>query len=420
MKKSVILFPGQGPQYPGMGKMFYDSSDEVRVIYRQASEWLEYDLAQHSFEGTLDGLSDTRYTQPAILVAGYSAYRYYIANLGLAGLPWFLAGHSMGEITALLCSGALSFKDALRLTVKRGELMNRVSQTKGGTMAAVKELYWKDTERICRQISTAEEHVSVAAYNSDRQTVITGHAKAVEEAGKSCAESGGIFMPLNITVGSHCPFMQDILEEYGDFVSRLKINRPEIPVYCCLTGQLYSSASEIEKNITDQLVNPVLWNKILKDLKRRDAGIFLEAGPGTAVGKFIEGNEGIVISLERSSIDKVREEMGRQVKFIPTPITKCLALMVSIPDMNDRPGEYNNNFHKLYRHLQSLQDTMEKEERLPAMDEIQAAVRLLEPACFSKRIPSTLMQVLKDELIRQFPYTLDLLPAESDAHKFVI
>jgi [acyl-carrier-protein] S-malonyltransferase len=420
MKKMAVLFPGQGPQYPGMGKMIYESSAAARLIYEEASELLHYDLARHSFEGSLDILSDTRYTQPALVVVGYTAYRYYIDNMGVGGLPSFLAGHSMGEITALLCGQSLSFSDAVHLSVKRGELMSRVSQARGGAMAAVKELYWRDVEEICRNISTEEETVSIAAYNSNWQTVLTGHTGAVEAAGRDCMEKGGIFIPLNITVASHCPFMQDILAEYRDFVIAMKIQEPVIPVYCCLTGQLYTSAAEIGKNISDQLVYPVLWNRILHDLKRRGAGIFLEAGPGTPLGKFIDACDGTVIALEKSSIDKIRRDIGQQVRVIATPLTKCLALMISIPNGNESNVEYADMFIKNYREIQSLQDRLEKEERLPEFQEILIAVQALEPACLGKRVSADLMLTIKKEFIRQFPYTHELFSTAAGEVKSAI
>ena len=398
----------------------FDESADIRQIYKDASDLLHYDLGRHSFEGTLDHLSDTRYTQPALVVVGYAAYRYYMASMGLSAQPSFLAGHSMGEITALLCSGALSFSDAVLLSVRRGELMSRVSQTRGGAMAAVKELYWEEVEDICRSVSGDKEPVSIAAYNSAWQTVITGHARAVEAAGKLCAERGGIFVPLNITVASHCPFMQDIVAEYGEFVGSMSIEEPEIPVYSCLTGQLYTSCDEIEENLTNQLVRPVLWYRILRDLKKRGAGIFLEAGPGTPLGKYIGPQDGIVITLERSSAGKIRQEMGEQVKYISTPVTRCLSLLVSIPNRNDDLQEYEEGFVRNYRQILSLQYLLEKENRLPDLQEIRTALRLLEAAGLAKRIPADLSAVIKQEMVGQFPYTRELFSTMSDRLKTAI
>jgi [acyl-carrier-protein] S-malonyltransferase len=407
MKKTAIFFPGQGPQYPGMGKMFYERSEAIKEIYAQASEVLQYDLARHSFEGSIDGITDTRYAQPAIVVAGYAAYRDYLEHIGPVGLPSFMAGHSMGEITALLCAGALNFSDAVRLAVKRGELMNRVAQDRGGAMAAIKDLFWKDTETICAQIPAEEGHVSVAAYNSDWQTVITGSAKAVEAAGLLCAGEGGIYMPLNIAVASHCPFMQDILAEFGEFVNSLGIQWPSTIVYSCMTGQQYRSVTEIRENITGQLVHPVLWHKILKDIKRKDAGIYIEAGPGSALGKIIGGSEEIVISLEKWPVDKIRTTLGQQVRFIPTPVTKCLSLMISIPDRHDNPETYEDHFLQNYRKVQAIQDAIEAGERLPDIQEMQTAVKLMNEACIAKGTPPQVMEALIRELLKEFPYAID-------------
>ena len=402
MKKIAILFPGQGPQYPGMGKTFYDQSEEVRRLYEQASDILQYDLANQSFHGGFEEITDTRYAQPALIIASYAGFQYYRDVLGLTAFPTFFAGHSMGEVTALLASGVFSFEDAVKLAWKRGELMHKMASSKGGTMAAVKDFDWHRTEEICGKISTKEQHVSIAAYNTDKQTVITGTESAVSAAGEMCAEEGGIFVPLNISVGSHCPIMQDILEEYGDFVKSCTINEPKGVVYSCMTGKPYTSVAEIEQNVVMQLVNPVRWKKIMEHMIKGDAGIFIEAGPGSALGKFIKPENGMVISLEKNSLKDIVQTLGKQIESIPTPLTKSMALAMSIPNFSDDINEYQG-FVKKYAEIKSLQGKIEKEERMPTQEEVCQAVEMLEMAIQVKKITNGLRDAVTSEFIDSFP-----------------
>ncbi len=403
MKKIGILFPGQGPQYPGMGKMFFDADASCRELYARASEVLGYDLARLSFDGELEKISDTRYAQPALVTAGYAAFRCYVKNFGSTAFPSSFAGHSMGEITALLAADTLSFEDAVRLAQKRGELMHQMAKKHGGAMAAIKEMEWYETELICREINTTQNPVSIAAYNTATQCVITGTEQAVNEAGEQCAAHGGIFVPLNITVASHCVFMEEILAEFSEVVEKCELKRPLGKVYSCATGQPYRSVSDIRKNIVNQLTLPVKWLQITADLFRNDVSIFLDAGPGSAMGKLIDPRKGQVLALDKLSVEDVRLKLTDQIKFLPTPITKCLALAVSLPNLNPVPNETYTQFITEYGHVRSLQETLEKESRPPSMEEMQRALRMLDVAMNVKQTSHALRRQVSIEVTASFP-----------------
>ncbi len=398
-----MLFPGQGPQYPGMGKMFYDASEQVRKIYDSAGAILNYDVAHHSFYSSFTELTDTRYAQPAIVVAGYAAFTYFIEKFGHAVYPSFLAGHSMGELTALLCAGGLGFDEALQLAVKRGELMNRVSANRGGTMAAVKDLHWKETESICAAVSRPEAPVSIAAYNSDTQTVITGNTASVTRAGDLCIEKEGIFIPLHISVASHCPFMNDILDEFSAVVCSCNIRMPAIATYSSYSGRQYETVEQIKENIARQLIAPVQWNEILKDILRRDGGIFLEAGPGSGLGKFMTGEQGTVLPLEKLTFADMNNRLGQLIKQVITPVTKCLSLLVSIPNCNDDEGVYTAYFENSYRKILEIQHMVEEKERLPAISEIKNAIGFFVTACKAKCVSDDAWAVILNDFCQSFP-----------------
>ncbi|MFM7852117.1 MAG: ACP S-malonyltransferase, partial [Flammeovirgaceae bacterium] len=261
-----------------MGRRIFDLYDHAKDIYAEASDYLGYDVLQKTMESTFEEVSDTRFAQPVLLVSGYMVYRYYVEVMRSEIPPSYLGGHSMGEITALLCGDAISFKDALFLAEKRGELMARVTAERGGTMAAVKDLNTRIVERICAEVCTSSAYVGVASLNTDMHTVITGNTEAVSKAGEACSDAGGIFIPLNITVASHCPFMDGIVGEFYEAAASVQYRTPVCPVYSCLRGQLYRGTEEMAAGLSQQMVAPVQWKNIIEDMKRRDVGVFLEAG----------------------------------------------------------------------------------------------------------------------------------------------
>lgn len=400
MVKTAMLFPGQGPQYPGMGKMIFNDFPESRKIYEEASDVLHYDLMAETLNSEFDHLSDTRFAQPALITAGYTAFKYFCERIGRGAMPSFMAGHSMGEITALLCSEAFSFRDALFLGIKRGDLMHQVTLKNGGTMAGVKECDWMAVADLCKTISTKEEPVSIAAFNSDKHVVLTGHSKAVLKVGEICSEAEAIFTPLNISVASHCSYMEEIVIPFHEAVNSVQISTPTCPVYSCLSGKIYRSVGDILSGLTDQLIHPVQWKNIVDDMKKRGVAIFLESGPGSTLCKFIDDPRATAFSIEKMPIDEIRLFIESKIKVLSTPLTHCLAIAMSLPNFNDDVSSYRRDFLPLYNSIVAIQNELELKKKMPSANEIKAAVAMLEQAMILKKLPDNEQAEIHLEMLR--------------------
>jgi len=400
MVKIAMLFPGQGPQYPGMGKMIFNDFPESRKIYEEASDVLHYDLMDETLNSDFDHLSDTRFAQPALIAAGYTGFKYFHDGIGSGAIPAFMAGHSMGEITALLCAGAINFRDALFLGVRRGELMYHVTLKNRGTMAGVKECDWNAVADLCKAISTREEPVSIAAFNSDKHVVLTGHSNAVLKVGEICSDAGAIFTPLNISVASHCSYMEEIVIPFQEAVHSVKISLPTCPVYSCLSGKIYRSVGEILTGLTDQLIHPVRWKNIIGDMKKRGVSIFLESGPGSTLCKFIEDPHATSFSIEKTPIDDIRIFIENKIGVLSTPLTHCLSIAMSLPNFNDDVSSYKTNFLPLYNNIIAIQNELERKKKVPSIDEIRLAVAMVQQAMILKKIPDDEQGEIHQEMLR--------------------
>lgn len=274
----ALLFPGQGSQSVGMLADMASQHPVVRETFAEASAALSYDLWQLVSEGPVDKLDQTEHTQPALLAAGVAVWRTWRAQGGPE--PMAMAGHSLGEYSALVCAGALSFADALRLVERRGQLMQSAVPVGIGAMAAIVGLDDDQVSAVCSE-SAQGEVVQAVNFNAPGQVVVAGHKHAVERAAALAKTRGAkLIKLLPVSVPSHCSLMQPAAECLAEDLDAISIQTPTIPVLHNLDACPRTAPDDIRQALVAQLHNPVLWVKTIQNLRTLGATALLECGPG--------------------------------------------------------------------------------------------------------------------------------------------
>lgn len=291
MKKAYV-FPGQGSQFPGMAKALYEGNAKGKELLEKANDILGFRITDIMFEGTPDDLKATRVTQPAIFL-----HSVVLAKCYEGFRPDMVAGHSLGEFSALAAAEAISFEDALRLVYIRATQMQLCCEKVPGTMAAIVGLPDEKVEEIC---SSCDGIVIPANYNCGGQVVISGEKTAVEQAcEKAKAEGAKRVLPLAVSGAFHSPLMEPARVELGKAIEETRIVEPICPIYQNVTAQAVTDPQTIKKNLLAQLTSPVRWTQSVRNMLADGADYFMEIGPGTVLQGLVKrisaGTEGITI-----------------------------------------------------------------------------------------------------------------------------
>jgi [acyl-carrier-protein] S-malonyltransferase len=270
----AYVFPGQGAQFTGMGKDLYDNSSLAKEMFEKANEVLGFDIVKIMFEGTEEELKQTKVTQPSIFLHS----TILAACLGDSFQPDMVAGHSLGEFSALVANGTLNFEDALRLVYQRALAMQKACEIEPSTMAAILGLEDDVVERVCNEIDGV---VVAANYNCPGQLVISGSIAAVEKACVKLTEAGAK-RALLLPVGGafHSPLMEPAREELAAAIENTQFNQPKCPVYQNVTASAVSNPDEIKRNLVSQLTAPVRWTQTMNQMIADGATEVIEVGPG--------------------------------------------------------------------------------------------------------------------------------------------
>lgn len=272
MKKAYI-FPGQGSQFPGMAKDLYENNATAREMLEKANEILGFRITDIMFNGTADDLKQTNVTQPAIFL-----HSVVIAKCLPDFQPDMVAGHSLGEFSALVAAGAMDFEEGLRLVAIRARAMQKACEAAPGAMAAILALPAEKVEEICAGIDGI---VAAANYNCDGQIVISGEKAAVEQACVRMKEAGARrALPLAVGGGFHSPLMEPARAELAEGIENAIFHKPICPVYQNVTGLPSVNPQEIKANLLSQLTSSVKWTQSVKNMLEDGAGHFIELGPG--------------------------------------------------------------------------------------------------------------------------------------------
>ena len=269
----VFMFPGQGSQFPGMAKELYESNPTAREMFDRANEILGFDITEIMFDGTAEDLKQTKVTQPAVFL-----HSVILAKCSPDFKPDMVAGHSLGEFSALTAAGALDFEDGLRLVSIRAHAMQKACEANPGTMAAILALPAETIEAVCAEVDGI---VVPANYNCDGQIVISGAVDAVAEASERLKAAGAKRAHILPVGGAfHSPLMQPAAEELAAGIESVEFKTPVCPVYQNVTALPTTDPAEIKKNLLAQLTAPVRWTQSVMNMVADGAASFTESGPG--------------------------------------------------------------------------------------------------------------------------------------------
>ncbi len=281
----AFVFPGQGAQFVGMGKDLYENSPLAKELFEKANEILGYRITDIMFEGTDEDLRQTKVTQPAVFLHSVIS----ALCLGDDFKPEMTAGHSLGEFSALVAAGALSFEDGLKLVYARAMAMQKACEARPSTMAAVIALEEDKVEEICDQVTRGGDVVVAANYNCPGQIVISGTIEGIAKACEKMKEAGAKrALPLNVGGAFHSPLMDPAKVELETAIQATKFNTPKCPIYQNVDALPHTSPEEIKANLVAQLTASVRWTQTVKNMLTDGADDFTECGPGSVLQGLIK------------------------------------------------------------------------------------------------------------------------------------
>lgn len=283
MKKAYV-FPGQGAQFVGMGKELYEGNKDCRDLFERANEIIGFRITDLMFEGTQEDLKQTKVTQPAIFLHSVILAQY----MGEAFRPDMVGGHSLGEFSALVASGAMDFEDGLRLVIARANAMQKCCEMRPSTMAAIVKLEDKVVEDVCAEVSAGGEIVIAANYNTPGQLVISGTLEGVAQACEKLKALKGRALPLAVGGAFHSPLMEPARVELAEAIEKTQFRTPICPCYQNVSALPVSDPAELKANLNKQLTSPVRWTASVQNMVKDGASEFIEVGPGTALQGMIK------------------------------------------------------------------------------------------------------------------------------------
>jgi len=307
----ALLFPGQGSQAPGMGKLVHQHSEAARRTFQEASDIAGFDVAEVCFDSDADELAETTYTQPAVLttsVAIFQAMKEKLAEVGERIRPRVMGGHSLGLFSAAVAAEALSFRDSLFVVMERSRLMSAFNRDRPVGMASIIGLDVDTVAEICRDATVSDlDRVDVANHNLDTQTVISGDVTALERAMERARGLQGKVIRLKVKVSSHTPLHNAQAEDFAEIIREIPLVDPRIPIVSNRTSRLLTTADEVREEFEEQLRTPVFWAENVRTMERNGIHTFVEIGPGHVLSRMVKrvSDRLTTVSLDDAEADPI-------------------------------------------------------------------------------------------------------------------
>lgn len=306
---TALVFPGQGSQAPGMGKLVHEHSEAARLTFEEASDYTGIDLVKVCFDADAEELAETRVTQPAVVatsVAFLRAMREKLADAGERVRPRLFGGHSLGMFSAAVASEAMSFRDTLLVILERARLMSDFNADRPVGMASILGLERDAVEQICEDATRSpEDRVDVANHNLETQIVISGDVGAIERAMERARDLQARAIRLKVKVSSHTPLHYDQAEEFTQIIKEIPIDSPTQPIVSNITSELLESAAEVRREFEEQLRSPVYWTDNVQRMESAGVDTYIEVGPGHVLSRMVKR---VSTQLTAVSLDDAREE----------------------------------------------------------------------------------------------------------------
>lgn len=389
MSNIALLFPGQGSQFIGMGKKLYDEYSVARSVFEEANEALGIDLKRICFEGNFAELGKNENMLPGIFATSIAMFKIYMQEIGIA--PKYCAGHSLGEYSALTCSGVIKFEDAIRIIRKRSLLANQIASSQIGSMTIIDGIDELIIEEQCREISNEKYKVDIACYNAPNQVAVSGHTEAVMELEDKISEMGGIVTPLMMSAPFHCKLMEPVTIELRQELEKYTYSKPKWPIVSNVTGKLYGENEEVINDLlTNQLTRPVQWRKIVNYIKNNGVAVAIELGPQTIISKLLKNTTKNLRPFSYSNQEDKKELFNllypQGEKKSEMFIDKCLAIAVGTVNRHLDEKAYFNEVVIPYKEMEFLRDKLRDENKKLTIEEIRSAFMLLKNILANKKV----------------------------------
>jgi [acyl-carrier-protein] S-malonyltransferase len=396
--KLAMLFPGQGSQQIGMGKILCEQFETARRTFQEANEALNDDIQKLCFEGSVEELTKTINSQPAILTASVAAFRVYMEEIAVP--PSVMAGHSLGEYTALVCAGSMGFADAVRIVRQRGRFMQEAVPVGSGAMVSVGGIAAETVEEECKAATGSNGKVAcISNYNATDQIVISGHKEAIDYLSDKFSQMGANVIPLKVSAPFHCALMQVAAENLNQELRKYTFNDFSCPVIANVDANPYTSKDSIVDILTKQVVKPVRWIETMHWLRDEGIETAIEIGPKPVLKNLMRrdvkeitvynfGNAYDEATMQNhlNQLRNFKQQINHHGNFM-TVINRCLKAAICTKNNNWNNDEYQKGVVEPYRMVRQMQTSLEKSGAEPSLQDVEKALNMLRTVLETKKTP---------------------------------